>query len=263
MAGINLSIITTSFNKARFIEETIQSVLSQKGDFSLEYIIVDGGSTDGTLDILRRYNGQISWISEPDDGQYDAANKGFRMARGEIIGWIDADDLYTPEALQRVTDFFRAHPGINWAYSKCRIVDENGQEIKKWITTYKNLLLRCYSYRVLLCENYISQPTVFFRCKVLDEVGYLNTRFKLAADYEYWLRLGQKYPAGVINDYLACFRSYASSTSNPKYKEQFSEELRIVRCYTTNRLILLTHYLNYLKIIGIYSLLRVRIAPTL
>ena len=256
MAKVDLTIVTPSFNKVSFIEQTIQSVLTQRGDFTFEYIVIDGGSTDGTLDILKKYEGQLEWVSEPDEGMYDALNKGFRQAQGEIVASLDADDVYTPNAFQTVLTYFRRHPDVNWVYGKCRIVDENGREIKQWITAYKNLLLRHYSYRVLLCENFISGPTVFFRRKVLDEVGYFDTRFKLAADYEYWLRLGQRYPAGVIDEYLAHFRSYGGSTSNPRYREQFAEELRIAALYTTNRVILIAHYLNYLKIVGVYSLLR-------
>src|ERR1022692_1731698 len=202
---MKLTIVTPTCNQAQFIERTIDSVLRQEYP-DLGYIVMDGGSTDGTLEILERYSGRLIWTSEADEGQSDAINKGLRMATGEIVAFINSDDTYERDALATVARYFAAHPEVKWAYGKCRIVDADDREIRKPITWYKNLLLRRYSYRKLLAENFISQPATFWRRQVHDEIGYLNEDEHYVMDYEFWLRLGQSYPAGVINRYLASFR---------------------------------------------------------
>ena len=158
-----ISIITPSFNQAAFLKETINSILSQEVSLEKEHIIVDGGSTDGSLEYLKSLDDRIRWISEPDRGQADAVNKGVRMATGEIIGWLNSDDLYLQGALQAVADHFRDHPECRWAYGRCRIIDSSGKERWKWITRYKNARLKKFTMDKLLRENFISQPAVFFR----------------------------------------------------------------------------------------------------
>ncbi len=226
---MKISIITPSFNQAQYIEQTIQSVLSQKGDFHLEYIIIDGGSTDATLDILKKYTGKISWTSEKDRGQSDAINKGFKKATGDIIGWLNSDDLYEPDTLNNVARFFKKNPAVKWVYGKCRIIDEKNREIRRGVTFYKNLLLRKYSYNKLLAENFISQPAVFFRREILDDIGYLDLNQHIVMDYDFWLRIGKKHPAGVINKYLASFRWYTDSKSGSLYKRQFRDEFNVAK----------------------------------
>lgn len=254
---MRISIVTPSFNQAQFIERTISSVLQQDhGD--LEHIVVDGGSTDGTLDILRRYTGRITWISEPDRGQAHAINKGLRLATGDIVAWLNSDDTYEPGAHARVARYFAEHPGCRWVYGKCRIVDEADREIRSYITWYKNLLLSRYSFAKLLAENFISQPAVFWRRQLLDEVGYLNEQEHFCMDYEYWLRIGSRYPAGVIEAYLANFRYHRASKSGSVDKRQFEDELRLAQAFRSgHRFALLAHTVNYYKIVSAYRLLAV------
>jgi glycosyltransferase involved in cell wall biosynthesis len=252
---VKISVITPSFNQAGFIEQTMTSVLSQNGGFRLEYWIIDGGSEDGTTDILMRLGEQVSWISEKDDGLADAVNKGLDRVTGDIIGWLNSDDLYLPGALNSVALYFELHPGVKWVYGKCRIIDDRGNEIWNWITRYKNLNLRRFSFRRLLTENYISQPAVFIRKEVFAETGKLDTQLKYAMDYDLWLRIGKKYPAGVITSYLSSFRRHPSSKSERGYMEQFREQYRVACRYTKSWTLLAMHQFNIHKIITSYLLM--------
>ncbi len=252
---MKISVITPSFNQRDFIEQTIRSVLDQEMDHELEHLIIDGGSNDGTIEILNKYNQHIIWISEPDNGQADAVNKGFRLASGDIIGWLNSDDLYLPGALQKVADYFTEHPDCKWLYGKCKIIDQDGKEIWKWITGYKNLGLRSYSYKRLLAENYISQPAVFFRKELIDELGSLNTGLDYAMDYDLWLRFGQKYPAGVINEYLSAFRRHSKSKSETDFTSQFLEQYMVAKKRNPGKMILSLHKFNIYKIIVSYRVM--------
>lgn len=252
---MKISIITPSFNQADFIERTIQSVLNQNYS-NIEHIIMDGGSTDGTIEILKKYSNRIIWKSEKDSGQSDAINKGLKMATGDIVAYLNSDDTYESSSFQKIINFFENNPENKWVYGQCRIIDENDKEIRKLITFYKNWLLKKYSYKKLLTENFISQPATFWRKELLEEIGYLNEDEHFCMDYEFWLRIGNKYPAGVINKYLANFRYYPNSKSGGVNKKQFQDELRLAKKYGANyQLALLIHKLNYHKITLIYSLL--------
>ncbi len=253
---MKISIITPSYNQVDFIERTIQSVLSQ--DYSnIEYIVMDGGSTDGTIDILKKYSNKIIWKSEKDNGQSDAINKGLKIATGDIIAYLNSDDTYEPGAFKKISDFFENNPDKKWAYGKCKIIDKQDREIRKPITWYKNLLLKKYSYKKLLTENFISQPATFWRKELLDEIGNFNEQENFCMDYEYWLRIGQKYKAGVINDYLSNFRYYSDSKSGNVDKKQFQDELRLAKKYGADKypLAIFLHSFNYYKITLIYQAL--------
>lgn len=254
---MRISVVTPSFNQARFIERTIRSVLDQSHP-DVELLVVDGGSTDGTLDILRKYADRIAWVSEKDRGQAHAINKGLRKASGAIVAWLNSDDTYEPGALARVAGYFTDHPECGWAYGKCRIIDEEDREIRSFITRYKNLLLANYSFPKLLAENFISQPAVFWRRKLLDEIGYLSEQEHFCMDYEYWLRVGSRHPAGVIREYLANFRYHGGSKSGSVNRRQFEDELRIARAHGGgHRFALFLHAANYYKIVSAYRLLKV------
>lgn len=250
-----ISIITPSYNQAEFIERTIQSVLDQNYP-DLEYIVMDGGSTDGTIEILKKYNGKIIWKSEKDNGQSDAINKGLKMATGDIVAYLNSDDTYEPGALKKVAEFFQKNPDKKWVYGKCKIIDKNDAEIRKPITWYKNFLLKKFSFAKLLSENFISQPATFWKRELLNEIGYFNEEEHFCMDYEYWLRIGQKYSAGVIPEYLANFRYYQNSKSGSVNKKQFQDELRIAKKYGRGKMLpILLHKINYYKIVSIYSCL--------
>lgn len=227
MSYPRISIITPSYNQRQFIERTIQSVLSQKGEFELEYLIVDGGSTDGTLEVLQKYNELLCWKSEPDKGQTDAINKGLRQATGELVGWLNSDDLLAPGALSRVAEAFNRNPHLEWVHGRCDIVDVHDRVIRKWISAYKHWCCRHYSYSRLLTENFISQMTVFWRRHLLEETGYLNTNLKLAFDYDLWLRFAQRSDPFYISERLASFRWYEASKSGANFIQQFTEDYNI------------------------------------
>lgn len=250
-----ITIVTPSYNQAHFIERTIDSILGQNYP-NLEYIVMDGGSKDGTVDVLKKYGKRIIWESEKDGGQSEAINKGLRIATGDIVAFLNSDDTYEPGALAAVADFFTKNPDTKWAYGKCRIINEHEQEIRKPITWYKNLLLRKYSFRKLLAENFISQPATFWRRELLKEVGYINEDEHYTMDYEYWLRIGQKYSAGVINAYLANFRMYDASKSGSLANPQFKDELRIAKAFSGGlRMPISIHRVNYYKIVWVYRLM--------
>lgn len=254
---MKISIITPSFNQARFIERTILSVLEQNyGD--LEYIVMDGGSTDSTLDIIKKYSHRIIWKSKKDRGQSHAVNKGLRRATGNIVAYLNSDDTYEPDAFRKVADFFQNHPGKKWVYGKCKIINEKDREIRKPITWYKNSLLKKYSYKKLLAENFVSQPATFWKRELLDEMGYLSEQEHFCMDYDFWLRIGEKYEAGIIDDYLANFRYHITSKSGSVNKKQFQDELRLAKKYGKNYPVSVAwHQINYYKITLSYGILNV------
>ena len=181
-----LSIVTPSFNQVSFIEETLHSVNSQHYPL-LEHLVIDGGSTDGTVQVLERYSSQpgwehLRWISESDRGQSDAINKGFRLATGEIIGWLNSDDLYQPSSFALVTNVFEANPFVDFVYGDYLIIDQSGKTllVKKEID---------FDWDIMLCGlNYIAQPNVFFRRRIFNELGYLDETLHYVMDYDFWLR---------------------------------------------------------------------------
>lgn len=249
-----ITIITPSYNQGKFIERTIRSVLEQ--DYpNLEYIVVDGGSTDGTLDILKRYEGSLTWISEKDQGQSDAINKGIKMSSGEILAYLNSDDVYERGAIRRVADFFLAHPSHMWLVGRCRIIDENDREIRRFITRYKNFFLNRYNYNVLLTTNFISQPATFWRRRVIDDIGLFNVAYHRVMDYDYWLRIGRKYSPGIVKDCLAGFRVYQESKTSGDFVESFRQELAVSQKYSNSIVINGLHYLNFISICFAYTTL--------
>ena len=250
-----ISIVTPSRNQAEFIEQTLRSVREQIVGGAVEHIVVDGASTDGTLEILEGHRGEIKFISEPDQGMGDALNKGFGMATGDIIGWLNTDDKYLPGALQKAVSYFERNPHCLWLYGNCRIVDAHDREIRKWITAYKNRSSRKFRFERLLIENFISQPAVFMRRKALEAVGLIDPALPTAMDYDLWLRLAQLGSPGHIDDDLACFRVHHQSISSMNYKNQFDEQYRIHRRYDQDRWRLLQHRVKISLIVFIYGLL--------
>lgn len=222
-----ISIVTPSLDQARFIERTIRSVLSQEGAFGFEYLVVDGGSTDGTLDILRRYQGRLRFVSEPDRGQADAINKGLRAATGDVLAWLNSDDVLMPGALDRVARAFAENPQAQWLHSDCEIIDAEDRPIRRWISRYKAWRCRRYSYRSLLVENFISQMTVFWRREAMQAVGLLDESLRFAFDFDLWLRLGKLGEPIYLREKLAAFRWYETSKSGATFTKQFAEDYRV------------------------------------
>jgi glycosyltransferase involved in cell wall biosynthesis len=199
-----VSIVTPSLNHGKFIEETIKSVRSQDCPY-IEHIIIDGGSTDNTLEVLNAYGDKIIWISEPDRGQADAVNKGLNMARGEILGWLNSDDTYVTGAIRKVVDRFLGNPNLVMVYGDAHFIDIEGNSVGDYPTepfVPKRLAETCF-----LC-----QPAVFFRADVFRTIGLLDTDLHICLDYDYWIRISKRYHPSQIcylkGEYLADSRMY-------------------------------------------------------
>jgi glycosyltransferase involved in cell wall biosynthesis len=247
-----ISIITPSLNQGEFIEQTIQSVLNQEYP-DLEYIIIDGGSTDSTLDILRGFDNRIIWISEPDRGQSHAINKGLRMASGQVLAFLNSDDIYLPGALLNVGRHFLKNPGSAWLTGKCRNIDHNGFEIRRAITHYKNFWLCIRSYRVLLIMDYISQPSTFWHRRILEKVGFFDEGLQFAMDYDYWLRIGQHFRLDYLNSYLACFRIHPLSKAGSSANNQFDALYAIAKSHSSSKILVDLHAIHNYLIISVYN----------
>jgi glycosyltransferase involved in cell wall biosynthesis len=197
-----ISIVTCSFEQGRYLDATIRSVLDQ--DYpSTEYIIIDGGSKDDSVEVIRRHEQRLAyWVSEPDKGQTDALVKGFKRATGEIQGWLCSDDLLLPGALGRVADFFEANPKVDAAYGDSLWIDAEGGYLRSKKETGFNRFV------LLFDHNYISQPSMFWRRRLYEEVGGLDRRFNLAMDNDLWERFSRHTDIGHITAYLSCMRYY-------------------------------------------------------
>lgn len=180
-----VSVIVPSLNRAQFLASTVESILQQHYP-NLECIVVDGGSTDGTLGILKSYGDKIRWISESDKGHADAINKGWRMSRGEILAWLNVDDLWrVPDAATQAVDYFLAHPDVDVVYGDCEEIDSEGKVVGKTYSHEWDL-----SYAVETCDHCIPQPAAFIRRNALERVNWLDASLHQKKDHDLWLRIG-------------------------------------------------------------------------
>jgi glycosyltransferase involved in cell wall biosynthesis len=250
-----ITIITPTLNQKLYIEETILSVLSQNYP-NLEYIIADGGSTDGTKEILKKYSGDIIWFSRKDKGQSQAINRGIEKSTGNIIAYLNSDDLLLPNALFKIADAFGSHPEIQWITGYCMIINEQSREIRQLITFYKKLLLHFSSLNLLLITDYISQPATFWRREMINEVGLFNEDFHFAMDYDYLLTLMEKSRPLILKDYLAGFRVHRSSKSTnlENYKTYIQEEEKLIKQHTSSRFLSFLHDTHRVIMTTIYMI---------
>jgi glycosyltransferase involved in cell wall biosynthesis len=221
-----VSVVTPSYNQAQFLEETILSVLSQ--DYpNLEYIIIDGGSTDGSAEIIRKYENRLAyWVSEPDEGQADAINKGWRRAQGEILAWLNADDTYVPGAVPTVVQHFGNHPGVDMVYGYVNMIDERGRVT--WTTEPST----DFDVNGLIYSHFfIPQPTVFFRKHVLDKVGMLDTSLYYSMDCDLWHRIGLNFTVQGIPALIANFRTHLTSKTHDVPLDSVMERYRVAKRY--------------------------------
>ena len=199
-----VSIVTPSFNQAQFIEKTILSVINQ--DYpDIEYIIIDGGSTDGSQEIIKKYEDKIAyWVSEKDNGQSDAINKGFRRCTGEYVAWINSDDLYVEGAVSRIVKFFTGHLDADMVHGNIDFIDVHGKLME-------NVPTGDFTLPELLLTNRISQPSVFFKRKIFDDIGYLDEAFHYVMDYDFWIRVAVKHNVRHVGSTIAQFRLHGES----------------------------------------------------
>lgn len=203
-----ISIITPSFNQGKFLEETIQSVLNQNYP-NLEYIILDGGSTDNSVDIIKKYEDRITfWESKPDNGQADAIFRGFEKATGDIIAWINSDDYYLDGALKAVGNYFIKHPSIEWLAGNGIIVDTHSHELLKCYTT--KISFDHLYYR----ETLFVQPSIFISRKAFFECGGFDKTLEFCMDYDLFLNLSLRSNPMQIPDFLSAFRYHANAKSS-------------------------------------------------
>ncbi len=202
---MRLSVVTPSYNQARFLRQTIESVLSQQG-VELEYIIIDGGSTDGSVEIIREYAPRLAyWVSEKDKGQTEAINKGFARASGDVLAWLNSDDILLPGAAAEALDYLQAHPEVGMVYGDCTYIDENGRTIGRFPaaqTDYRKLR-RGYVH--------IPQQASFFRATLWRKVGPLDDSFYFAMDYDLWVRLARLAPLVYLPRLWASFRLHSDT----------------------------------------------------
>ena len=237
-----ISIVTPSFNQSQYIEETIRSVLLQ--DYPrIEYLIVDGGSTDGTVDVIKKYaktmesgsslpgfrkqasglqNRTIDyWISEPDRGQTDAINKGFARAKGDIFAWINSDDTYEPGAVAAAAKYLQEHPEVGMVYADCNYINDHGNVIGKFNSAQTN-------YRYLRRGfTRIPQQTMFFRAELWKQLGPLDPSFYFAMDYDLWTRIARRMEVKYVPQMWANFRLHTSGKSIAADDRCWPEMLRV------------------------------------
>lgn len=201
----SISIVTPSYQHAPFLQAAIDSVLGQ--DYpNLEYLVADGGSTDGTLEILKKYESRLKWFSEPDRGQTDAINKGFARTCGEILGWLNSDDEYAPGALRTVGEFFAANPDVGLVYGDANFIDARGTTLGPCAH-----IERFDRRRLLHYCDFIVQPAAFFRRNLFQAVGGLDTSLHWTMDYDFWLKASAVSRCQYIPRVLAHYRWLATS----------------------------------------------------
>ena len=222
-----VSIITPSYNQDAYLEQTMNSVLDQ--DYpNNEYLVVDGASTDGSVDIIRRYANKLAWwISESDSGQAAAINKGFSQAKGDIIAWLNSDDYYLPDAISAAVDAFSANPDVSLVYGNVLSVDSDGSPI--------NLQkFSPFTLENLMAFQIISQPAVFMRRSVLEQAGYLDLDYHFLLDHHLWLRIARLAPIVYIPKTLAVARYHPDAKNVSRAAEFGQEAFRILTWMKTS-----------------------------
>ncbi len=211
-----ISIITPSFNQAPFLEYTLRSVLEQ--DYpNLEYLVVDGASTDGSLEIIQRYNSRLNWwVSEPDSGQAEAINKGLQRARGEFVAWLNSDDMYARGALRKAVAALQTHADVGMVFSNVFSIDAHNR-------IFNTMRYGHYTLADLMAFNIIGQPGVFMRRSVLEKAGGLEPAYHFMLDHQLWLRMAALAPIQYIDDYFAAARFHPAA-KNVASASRFAQE---------------------------------------
>jgi len=241
-----VSIVIPSYNKGKYIKETLQSIVDQKYP-NLEVIIQDGGSTDSSLNIIKHYSEKhdyIKWESKKDKGQVDAINKGLKKATGDVLTFINADDVYEKDALINVAEAYKKHPKAMWFAGRGRVIDAGGKEIAKLVTIYKNFLLKLNSYALLLTVNYFIQSSVFITNNAYKKHGPFVGQKGTVMEYDLWLNLGKVQMPTLIEGVPSNFRLIKSGISISEVDKVMAEDYKIAAKYTSNIFILAFHLFN-------------------
>lgn len=218
-----VTVVTPSFNQGRFIHHTIKSVLSQNYP-NLEYIVMDGGSTDETLDILKSYGDRLQWVSGPDGGQTEAINKGWKRSKGDILAWLNSDDIYQAGAIEKAVTYFVNHPEIGVVYGEGSYIDERNGVIAPYPT-------EAFSRDRLFETCFICQPACFIRRNVPECVGYLDESLHYCMDYDLWIRAADKFQFGYLKAELAQLRLHGEAKSLRARPKMYKEALDVLYRY--------------------------------
>lgn len=225
---LKISIIIPTKDSAAFLEDTLDSILNQ-GYQNYEVIVMDGYSTDRTKSICELYQ-YLQFFRSTANGEADAINKGMSIASGDIVAYMDSDDIYEPGCFKAVNKVFQDNPKYQWVYGKGKIINDRGEEIRRIVTWAKECV--DYSYRALQCVDFIFQPSVFMRRSLFEKVGEFRTDLKYSFEYDYWLRVGKICNPISIDKHLSSWRAHPESISIKDYKAQTDQAREIQRRYS-------------------------------
>lgn len=252
---LKFSIIVPSYNQGDFISQTIDSILNQ--DYkNVEILVIDGGSTDSTIEVLKKYGENIFWLSEKDRGQTHAINKGLALAKGDIITFINSDDYYLDGTLENVARRFQSNKGKFWLTGDYIIVNEQGERIQLLVGKYKSFFRKFISFNLLTVLNPINQPSTFFRRELIQKLQHFKEELHYTMDYEFYLRAIKIDRPIVISDKLSAFRIHENSKGGSQYKIQFKEEFDVAKQYQKNKFLIFLHLLHYKLINLVYTVLK-------
>jgi glycosyltransferase involved in cell wall biosynthesis len=260
-------IVTPSFNQKKFLEQTIKSVISQSTKGELHYWVFDGGSTDGSRQLLKKYDKQLNWQSKKDKGQTDAINKGIKELKKwlkktkrdpeqVVFAYLNSDDYYLPNAFSLVEKFF-PRTNAKWLVSDCLIVDERGKEIQPLVRFYKQWWRFWLSKGLLGVLNPIPQPGVFIRASEILKIGFFDESLRYTMDYDYWFKLFSQSGMPLrVSSVLAAFRIHGLSKGGKEFLPQFKEQYQVTQRYIKNRVILNLQRLHTAITIAFYRLIK-------
>jgi glycosyltransferase involved in cell wall biosynthesis len=224
-----VTVVTPSYNQGQFIRATIESVLSQ--DYpNIEYVIMDGGSKDQTASVAAEYASRLTFISEKDRGQSHAINKGFKMAKGEIVSWLNSDDTILPGAISHAAAAFERRPGLGAVYGEGYLIDYDGNVKNRFPATEPFNL-----WKLIYLSDYILQQTVYFRRAIFAEIGFLDEALNWGMDWEILIRIAKRYPIEYIPEYMGCLREYGEAKTFSGGGRRFKELAEIMRRHGTVR----------------------------
>lgn len=263
-------IVTPSYNQQQFLKQTIESVLSQQGDFKVFYWVFDGGSTDGSQKLLKSFGNKLHWQSKKDKGQAAAINKGIRQLKlwlkanhknpNEVVfAYLNSDDYYLPGTFQFVQKLF-GRTNQSWLVGDCVIVNENGAEIQSMVRRYKQFWRFWLSKSLLGVLNPIPQPGVFIKASEILKIGLFDESLRYVMDYDYWFRLLANSGRPLITSRaLATFRIHSLSKGGSQFTKQFAEQLQVAKKYTRSPILLMLHWFHNALINFMYQIMKVNL----